>query len=72
MRQLLLLYVFALLEKQYGFALEVADLGVEVYQHEIFAQCREAVLKKITTEKIKVPLVMAKRKFNKLFSSVND
>jgi hypothetical protein len=71
-RQLLLLYVFALLEKQYGFALEVADLGVQAYEHEIFAQCREAVLRKITTEKIKAPLVMAKRKLNKLFSSVND
>jgi len=71
-RQLLLLIVFALLEEQYGFALEVIDFGESKYRDEIFSQCKKAVFKKIATEKWKIPFVIMKRQLNKLFSSFND
>ena len=71
-RQVLLLYIFALLEKQYGFALEIADFGSRNFQDTIFRDCKKAVLKKIRTEKWKIPLVVFKRQFNKLFANIND
>lgn len=71
-RQLLLLIVFALLEEQYGFALEVVDFAKNKYNDEIFTQCKEAILNKIATEKWKIPFIIIKRQFNKLLSSVND
>ena len=71
-RQLLLLFVFALLERQYGFALEVIDFATKVYSDLIFPKCRKAVLKKMAIEKWKTPLIILKRQLNKLLSSVND
>jgi hypothetical protein len=71
-RQLLLLIVFALLEKQFGFALEVADYALAKFDDSIFKTCRQSVLKKIKTEKWKIPLVILKRQFNKVFSNIND
>jgi hypothetical protein len=71
-RQLLLLFVFALLEKQYGFALEITDVALQQYPDTIFGRCKEEVLRKIRSEKLKAPLVIAKRQFNKLFSAIND
>lgn len=71
-REILLLYIFALLEKQYGFALEIIDFALRNFQDTVFRDCRKAVLKKLTTEKWKIPLVIFKRKFNKLFTNIND
>jgi len=72
-RQLLLLYIFALIEQQYGFALEITDHALTQYHEEqLFAECRKEVLKKIGAEKIKTPLVILKRQLHKLFSSIND
>ncbi|HET6767366.1 MAG TPA: hypothetical protein VFH08_08205 [Chitinophagaceae bacterium] len=71
-RQILLLYIFALLEKQYGFALELADIGSRNFQDKIFPECKKAVLKKLRVEKWKIPFVILKRQFNKLFASIND
>jgi hypothetical protein len=71
-RSTLLLYIFALVEKQYGFALEVMDTAVQKYQDPIFEKSRSAVLKKIKSEKSKLPMILFKRKFNKLLTSVND
>ena len=70
-RKLLLLYVFALLERQYGFALEVCDVALEKFDDPIFTTCRKAVLQKLKKEKLKVPLVMLKKQFNKLFANIN-
>ncbi|HTE12912.1 MAG TPA: hypothetical protein VK645_18155 [Chitinophagaceae bacterium] len=70
-RNLLLLFVFALLERQYGFALELVDFATQQYQDTIFAEAKKAVLKKIQTEKLKLPLVMVKKQFNKLFATIN-
>jgi len=71
-RQLLLLYIFALLEKQYGFALEVIDFAMKHFNDAIFEDCKKAVLKKLSAEKWKIPFVIIKRRFNKLFANIND
>jgi hypothetical protein len=71
-RQLLLLLVFALLEKQYGFALEITETGIKQYKSPLFKECQDAVWSKINAEKLKTPLVILKRQFNKLFSQVHD
>jgi len=71
-RSLLLLYVFAILEKQYGFALEIADHALQLFEDSLFKDCKNEMLKKIRLEKNKIPLVLIKRKFNKLFKHIND
>lgn len=71
-RQLLLLFLFALLEKQYGFASEVAESAHQQFPLPIFEDCKKAAWKKINSEKTKTPLVILKRQLKKLFSTVND
>jgi hypothetical protein len=71
-RQLLLLYVFALLEKQFGFALEVIDYAMGRYNDPIFQDCKAAVLNQLSSEKLKTPFVVFKRQLNKLFSNIHD
>jgi hypothetical protein len=70
-RNLLLMIVFALLESQYGFALELADKGIAQFRNPLLDECRQAVLKKIQEEKMKIPLILLKRKINKLFAGIH-
>jgi hypothetical protein len=70
-RSLLLLIVFALLEHQYGFALELADAGREQFQEPLLDECRKAILKRIQKEKMKIPLILLRRKINKLFAAIH-
>jgi len=70
-RQMLLLYVFALLERQYGYALEICDIAIKEINDALFQQCRTAVLHQLRNEKLKLPLVMIKKQFNKLFANIN-
>jgi hypothetical protein len=70
-RNLLLMIVFALLERQYGFALELADKGIQQFRDPLLDICRQAVLKKIHREKSKIPLILLKRKINKLFAGIH-
>jgi hypothetical protein len=70
-RNLLLMFVFALLERQYGFALELADKGIQQYRDPLLDECRQSVLKKIQKEKKKIPLILLKRKITKLFSGIH-
>ena len=70
-RSLLLLFVFALLERQYGFALELADQGLNQFGEPLLDDCRKAVLNKIQREKKKIPLILLKRKINKLFAGIH-
>ncbi len=70
-RALLLLYTFALLERQYGFALEVCDLALQQSHDPIFSTCKNALLQQLKKEKLKLPLVMLKKQFNKLFADIN-
>jgi len=71
-RKLLMLYIFALLEKQYGFALEVIEKALSSENNPLFEQCRNAVLKKIQSERWKTPLVILKKQINKLLQYVHD
>ena len=71
-RQFLLLYLFALLERQYGFALEVIAIASQKFPNALFRDCNKAVWKIIGNEKKKAPLVILKRQLNKLFASIND
>jgi hypothetical protein len=71
-RNLLLLIVFALLERQYGFVLEICDFAISKYPADaIFTETKKTVWKIIRKQKMKVPLVMIKKQFNKLFSHIN-
>lgn len=70
-RNTLLLYVFALLERQYGFALEICDAALETTKEPVFNECRNAALGLLRKEKLKIPAVMIKKQFNKLFSRIN-
>ena len=70
-RNLLLLYVFALLERQYGFALEICDAALANGEEAIFQDCRKAALALLQKEKLKIPVVMIKKQFNKLFARIN-
>ncbi len=70
-RSLLLMIVFALLERQYGFALELADKGILQYKNPLLDESRQAVLRKIQAEKMKIPLILLKRKINKLFAGIH-
>ncbi|MEO6001398.1 MAG: hypothetical protein ABIN89_31390 [Chitinophagaceae bacterium] len=70
-RQLLLLYIFALLERQYGFALEVCDTALQQSNEPIFSTCKKAILQQMRKEKRKLPLVILKKQFNKLFANIN-
>ena len=71
-RQILLLYVFALIEKQYGFALEVIDFATQQHSIPLFAECRAAVLKKMMSSRMNIPFVILKRQINKLLSKIHD
>ena len=71
-RAYLLLYVFALLETQFGFALEVAEVASKNYSSPLWQECKTTALKKINNEKRKVPLVVLKKQFNKFFSNIHD
>jgi hypothetical protein len=71
-RDVLLLCVFALLEKQYGFVLEVLDLAMDQFRNPIFESVKKAVMKKLGNEKFKVPLVVLKSKINNFFSNIHD
>lgn len=70
-RQALLLLVFALLERQYGFALEVIDKAQQQFPGAGVEQYRKAILQQIGAEKLKLPLVVLKKQFNKLLANIN-
>ena len=70
-RNLLMLFVFALLERQLGFALELADQGIEEYGDQLFHDCRKEIMRKIKRQKMKLPLILLKRKINKLFIHID-
>jgi hypothetical protein len=71
-RQFLMLYIFAVLEKQYGFALEICDAARKIFTDLIFEECRAFVLSKIKAGRKQIPFVILKRQFQKLFSRIHD
>jgi hypothetical protein len=69
-RELLLLYVFALIEKQYGFAIEVMDAALQQYDDAIFEQCRREAFALLKKQQWKIPFVMVKKQLQKLYNKL--
>ena len=70
-RSLLLMIVFALLEDQYGYALELADKGILQFRNPLLDECRQKILKKTQAQKMKIPFILLKRKIDKLFTGIH-
>ncbi len=71
-RQLLMLFIFAVLERQYGFAIEVAEKGLRIFNEQIFEDCKKSVISQLKKERLKIPLVIFKKQLNKILSKIND
>lgn len=71
-RQFLLLYIFALIEKQYGFAIEIADLAFQAFPNGIFEDCRKAAIKKVRSDRWKIPFGIFKRQIKKRLPGIDD
>lgn len=72
-RSMLALIAFSILEKQYGFALEIADAALKKPGHDpVFKECRKVLLSIIQRQKLKAPATSIKRFFNKLTSGIYD
>jgi hypothetical protein len=67
-REYLLLIVFALLERQYGFALEVVEAASEFADVALFRDCKNEIIRELKAEKRKVPMMYLKQKVDRLFS----
>lgn len=67
-REYLLLIVFALLERQYGYALETVEAASEFADVSLFRDCRNEIIRELKAEKRKVPMIYLKQKIDKLFS----
>jgi hypothetical protein len=71
-RQLLLLFVFALLERQYGFALEITDVALRRFPDALFRDCQTAAKEQLAKDRRRTPVVFFKRQINKLLSRIHD
>lgn len=70
-RDALLLLVFALLEKQWGFALEVIDKAGALSENPVFAESRKAVERQLNFEKRILPLTILRKKISKLLAPLH-
>jgi hypothetical protein len=71
-REYLLLFIFSILEKQYGFAIETIDEGLKHFPTPLMQKCKAHTLVLLNKNKVKVPLVILKRQIAKIFSKIND
>jgi hypothetical protein len=72
-RDFLLLIVFALLERQYGFALETVETAIPDFPDvSLFRDVRDEILRELQAERRKAPLVYLKQKINQLFFHIHD
>jgi hypothetical protein len=67
-RTYLLTYLFACLEKQFGFAIEIAKNGYDKTKDPFFLELKETGLSKIKHNNLGWPRVMIKKAGNKLLS----
>ena len=65
-RTYLLTFLFAFIEKQYGFALEVAKSGLSASQDPFFSELKEDAIRQIKSNNLRWPRVMFKRAVNKI------
>ena len=47
LRDFLLMWTIAYLKKQYAFALEIASMGTEKFNDEVFDELKDVIIKKI-------------------------
>jgi hypothetical protein len=69
-RSYLLAYAFALLDKQYGFALEIAEKGIKNAPDPFFDELRQYALRKISIIQFNWPFFAFKNKLNKAFDTI--
>ncbi len=67
----LLAFVFALTEKQYGFALEIAGKGFQRFSDPFFEELQHRMIHQLKVNNLKWPLILLQRKLNKLFQYLN-
>lgn len=66
-RAYLLSYVFAIIEKQYGFAAEIADKAIINFNEPVFHELKKYAVSKIKINNLKWPFVKIKRGIDKIF-----
>src|SRR5688572_6978037 len=66
MRACLLLYVFALLEEQYGFAFEVSEVGLTKFRDPIFERMKAYAMRRLRAFDWTVPIIVARNALNRL------
>jgi len=66
-RDFLLGWIFAVIERQYGFALEIAIGGYKRFDDPIFIQMEEFVYRKIKQRYLKLPLYIGRKIVHKIF-----
>jgi hypothetical protein len=67
----LLLLVFALLERQWGYGLEIINKAKEQFNNKLFEQGEKAIIRQLGFEKLKLPLAIFKKQLNKLLATIN-
>lgn len=67
-RSYLLAYAFALIERQYAFALEISLVGSKKTDDKIFTELKDYARKKILMDQIKWPIFGFKNKMKKAFN----
>lgn len=69
-RAYLLAYVFALVEKQFGFALEIAEHAETKTGDFVFNELRDYALMQMSIMKIKWPFFALKKRLDKAFNAI--
>lgn len=69
-RSYLLAYAFAIMERQYGFALEIAEKGMRNSPDAIFDELRHHALRKISLIQLNWPFFALKNKLDKAFNTI--
>jgi hypothetical protein len=70
-RQLLLLCAFALIEKQWGFAMDVATQAQKRFTNPLFRHLALNIGKTLATRRLMLPLVYFKRKLTRLLAHID-
>jgi hypothetical protein len=70
-REYLLGWVFAVIERQPGFALEIALAGKERFRDPVFVEMEEYVVRKLTSTVINKSLCLARRVLNKIIRTLD-
>lgn len=69
-RSYLLAYVFALVNKQYGLALEIAEKGIKSTGDAFFQELEDYALRRLSVIQFNWPFFVFKNKFNKAFNKI--